>query len=259
MQRVVGSRNDTRAHRASRYRRAMATGTPHPHPDLARVSPPTGAALDALYGVVDDDAGTLPKWFKHVLVACTCLVKRRPDEARKWIASACDAGATPEAIAAIAVDLVLSRGAHMGDELISALVASGRAVPSSVLPGQQSITLDPTSDSIREYFTGVFGSVPERVALLLDRCAPGMRAYHLLRQAGLDDSVLPAHYMEIVLVVVNAADYQPMFVEVHARGAFAKGATEEQLVEACVCAIPHAGVAAWLPASIGIIAGRPAK
>jgi alkylhydroperoxidase/carboxymuconolactone decarboxylase family protein YurZ len=259
MQRVVGYRNDTRRHPGGRYRRDMAPHTSHPHSDLARVSPPTGAALDALFGVINDDASTLPKWFKHVLVACTCLVKRRPDEARTWIASACDAGATPEAIAAIAVDLVLSRGAHIGDELLSSLAASGRAVPTSVLPGQQSITLDPTSDSIRDYFTGVFGTVPERVALLLDRCVPGMRAYHLLRQAGLDDSVLPAHYMEIVLVVVNAADYQPLFVEVHARGAFAKGATEEQLVEACVCAIPHAGVAAWLPASIGIIAGRPAK
>jgi hypothetical protein len=42
-------------------------------------------------------------------------------------------------------------------------------------------------------------------------------------------------------------------------GAFAKRATEEQLIEACVCAIPHAGVAAWVPTSIGIIAGRPAK
>ena len=69
----------------------------------------------------------------------------------------------------------------------------------------------------------------------------------------------PSTLRDVSLVVVNAADYQPMFVEVHARGAFAKGATEEQLVEACVCAIPHAGVAAWLPASIGIIAGRPAK
>jgi 4-carboxymuconolactone decarboxylase len=235
----------------------MASHTSHPHSDLARISPPTGAALASLHDVINDDAGSLPKWFKHVLVACTCLVKRRPDEARTWIASACAAGAAPEAIAAIAVDLVLSRGAHVGDELLAALSASGHAVPSSAVAGQQSIVLDPTSDSIREYFTGVFGSVPERVALLLDTCPAGMRAYHLLRQAGLDDSVLPAHYMELVLVVVNAADYQPMFVEVHARGAFAKGATEEQLVEACVCAIPHAGVAAWLPASIGIIAGRP--
>ena len=235
----------------------MAPRTSHPHSDLARVSPPTGAALESLHNVINDDAGSLPRWFKHVLVACTCLVKRRPDEARTWIASACDAGATPDAIAAIAVDLVLSRGAHMGDELLAALTATGRTVPTTALAGQESIVLDPTSDSIREYFTGVFGSVPERVALLLDRCPPGMRAYHLLRQAGLDDSILPAHYMELVLVVVNAADYQPMFVEVHARGAFAKGATEDQLVEACVCAIPHAGVAAWLPASIGIIAGRP--
>lgn len=235
----------------------MASPISHPHSDLARVSPPTGAALESLHQVINDDAGSLPRWFKHVLVACTCLVKRRPDEARAWIASACDAGVTPEAIAAIAVDLVLSRGAHMGDELLAALTATGRTVPATALAGQESIVLDPTSDSIRDYFTGVFGNVPERVALLLDRCPPGMRAYHLLRQAGLDDSILPAHYMELVLVVVNAADYQPMFVEVHARGAFTKGATEEQLVEACVCAIPHAGVAAWLPASIGIIAGRP--
>jgi alkylhydroperoxidase/carboxymuconolactone decarboxylase family protein YurZ len=90
----------------------------------------------------------------------------------------------------------------------------------------------------------------------MDHCFPAMAAYHLMRQAGLEDSVLPAHHLELVLVALNAAEYQPLFVEVHARGARQKGATEAELVESCVCAIPIAGVAAWLPASQGILGSR---
>lgn len=60
----------------------------------------------------------------------------------------------------------------------------------------------------------------------------------------------------ILLVAINAADYKSDYVLVHAKGARAKGATEAHLVEACVSVIPFAGVAAWLPASEGIMGSR---
>ena len=233
------------------------TPLPGIDPRLTAASPPTAAALAGLSTVVDTD-GALPRWLKHLLVACAAVVKGLDDEVERWVASALAAGATPAQVVAIAVDVTLSRGPHLAGRLLAALDAAGAEVPGGPLPGQDAIPVDPTPEDVRAYFTGVFGAVPDRVALLLDECFPAMRAYHLMRQAGLEGSVVAAHHLELVLVVLNAAEYQPVFVEVHARGAREKGATETELVEACVCAIPVAGVAAWLPASQGILASRPA-
>lgn len=223
---------------------------------LREASPATAAALDGLAAVVDAD-GELPRWFKHLLVACVAALKRREDETHRWVRSAVDAGAPPEAVVAIAIDATLSRGVSVAADILGALAAAGVAPPSAPSAGQLAIDTDPDADAIRAYFTGVFGAVPDRVALLMDHCFPAMAAYHLMRQAGLEDSVLPGYLLELVLVTLNAAEYQPVFVEVHALGARQKGASEAQLVEACVCAIPLAGVAAWLPASQGILASRP--
>jgi alkylhydroperoxidase/carboxymuconolactone decarboxylase family protein YurZ len=223
---------------------------------LLAASPATAAALRGLAHVVDDD-GELPRWFKHLLVACVAALKRRDDETRRWVRSAIDAGASAEAVMAVAVDATLSRGVHVAGDLIDALAATGATPPVEPSSGQLAIDTAPDEAAIRSYFTEVFGAVPDRVALLMDHCFPAMAAYHLMRQAGLEDSVLPAHHLELVLVVLNAAEYQPLFVEVHARGARQKGASEAELVEACACAIPIAGVAAWLPASQGILASRP--
>ena len=223
---------------------------------LLSASPATAGALRGLATVVDTD-GELPRWFKHLLVACVAALKRRDEETHRWMRSAVAAGASPQAVMAVAIDVTLSRGVHVAADLIDALAATGSALPVEPAAGQLAIDTAPDEDAVRAYFTGIFGSVPDRVALLMDHCFPAMAAYHLMRQAGLEDSVLPAHHLELVLVVLNAAEYQPVFVEVHARGARQKGSTESQLVEACVCAIPIAGVAAWLPASQGILASRP--
>lgn len=224
---------------------------------LLTASPATAAALQGLAPVVDTD-GHLPRWFKHLLVACVAALKCRDQETRRWVRSALDAGASPAAVMAIAIDATLSRGVHVAADLLDALAAAGVEAPERPSVGQLAIETTPDHASIDSYFTEVFGAVPDRVALLMDHCFPAMAAYHLMRQAGLEDSVLPAHYLELVLVVMNAAEYQPLFVEVHARGARQKGATEAELVEACACAIPVAGVAAWLPASQGILASRDA-
>lgn len=227
-------------------------GTPA---SLLAASPATASALMGLTSVVDED-GHLPRWFKHLLVACVAALKRRDEETRRWMSSAVAAGASPSAVMAIAIDATLSRGVHVAADLIDALAATGATVPTAPSVGQLAIDTEPDEPAIRAYFTEIFGEVPDRVALLMDHCFPAMAAYHLMRQAGLEDSVLPAHHLELVLVALNAAEYQPLFVEVHARGARQKGATEAALVEACVCAIPIAGVAAWLPASQGILGSR---
>jgi alkylhydroperoxidase/carboxymuconolactone decarboxylase family protein YurZ len=55
---------------------------------------------------------------------------------------------------------------------------------------------------------------------------------------------------------VNAAEFATRFVGIHATGARNVGATEAEIVEAVVCAIPISGVASWLPGADGV---RPPK
>lgn len=57
-----------------------------------------------------------------------------------------------------------------------------------------------------------------------------------------------------MLCAVNAAEYRGDYVEIHARFAARGGASPAQLVEAVVCSIPFAGVAAWVAGANGVSA-----
>ena len=50
---------------------------------------------------------------------------------------------------------------------------------------------------------------------------------------------------ELILCSINAADLQRDFMAIHAAGARRVGASEAQLVEAVLCAIPVSGAGAW--------------
>jgi alkylhydroperoxidase/carboxymuconolactone decarboxylase family protein YurZ len=110
--------------------------------------------------------------------------------------------------------------------------------------------------SARAYFEGHFGSVPNFVELLAENSPPALEGFFLMRRATLMETPMPNKMMELVLCAVNAAEFQASFVAIHARGARRAGATEAELVEACLVAVPLAGLASWVPAAEGIIASR---
>src|SRR5581483_7565636 len=73
--------------------------------------------------------------------------------------------------------------------------------------------------------------------------------YHRMHRGALKADPDAAKLAELVLVAVNAADLESRFVGIHAASARAAGLTDDQLVEAVVCAIPVRGVAAWAAAA----------
>jgi alkylhydroperoxidase/carboxymuconolactone decarboxylase family protein YurZ len=77
-----------------------------------------------------------------------------------------------------------------------------------------------------------------------------------MRQWSLAENKLASKHVELLLCTVNAAEFSSRFVNVHATGARKAGATEAEIVEAVLCAIPVAGVASWLPGADGIMMGR---
>ena len=152
------------------------------------------------------------------------------------------------------VGLLISRGVTPHGLFVSALDAAyGPAPePGPVEPG----TFEASVSGAYEYFTGYFGFVPDYVELLGEQAPGGLEGYFLMRESSLGETPLPARDMELLLCAVNAAEYQAGFVAIHARGARRAGATEEQLVEAALVAMPFAGVASWLPAARGVIDSR---
>jgi alkylhydroperoxidase/carboxymuconolactone decarboxylase family protein YurZ len=99
--------------------------------------------------------------------------------------------------------------------------------------------------SARAYFEGHFGSVPNFVELLAENSPPALEGLFLMRRATLMETPMPNKMMELLLCAVNAAEFQARFVAIHARGARRTGATEAELVEACLVALPLAGLASW--------------
>ncbi|MEX6697977.1 carboxymuconolactone decarboxylase family protein, partial [Pseudomonas aeruginosa] len=73
----------------------------------------------------------------------------------------------------------------------------------------------------------------------------GADAYYLMREGTLSGTALEPTHAELLLVTVLAADYSN-WASVHIDGARKAGATEAQIAEAILCAVPVAGLSAWV-------------
>ena len=111
-------------------------------------------------------------------------------------------------------------------------------------------------DACLEYFHGYFGFVPDYIEVMASEAPRALEGYVLMRQWSLAENMLDAKHVELLLCTVNAAEFSSRFVNVHANGARNAGATEAEIVEAVICAIPVSGVASWLPGADGIVMGR---
>jgi alkylhydroperoxidase/carboxymuconolactone decarboxylase family protein YurZ len=188
---------------------------------------------------------------KSLFAGAISATKGRASDTTAWLKKALGAGLAPAAAQHAANLMLLSRGLEVSRLMIESIPESKEiAVEIEAAP-------TPSRDEIFDYFTTVFGSLPARVSLLGEHVPAALVYYHLLRRSGLETGSLKPRISELMLVAVNAAEYQRDYIRIHAEGALKKGATEAQLVEACVCAIPFAGVAAWFPASEAILSLRP--
>ena len=70
-------------------------------------------------------------------------------------------------------------------------------------------------------------------------------AYYLMRRGSIDANPLSPKHGELLLLAILAAGYSPMALT-HVRGARNAGASDEEIAEAVLCAIPAAGIAAWM-------------
>ncbi len=133
-------------------------------------------------------------------------------------------GNTAVEVRAVALALYLSRGARPCRAVLDALAAARTDdLPTLGGAGDAHTNVDDpiAADDIVAEFVRVFGTVPERVALLVEHSHDGLEAYHRMRVAVLGDGALEPVVSELTLMAVNAAEHRSDFAAVHARGAAA--------------------------------------
>lgn len=139
--------------------------------------------------------------------------------------------------------LTLARGRAVADRFA---VAAGRE------PRSDSAAPDPDpaeTEAARVFFAAPDGSTPPAIALLAAHVPGYLVGYRELREGLYAESGIGTQLAELALFAVSAGDYVEPHAAVHAGKAVAAGATGAQLVEAGLCAVPAAGMAAWLVAA----------
>ncbi len=180
--------------------------------------------------------GAIPASSKALLIAAAAAARGQEELAATELRRARALGVAEELIALCAGALLLSRGEMACRRLLAAAGSLGD-VPEPRADGD---------DDGPGYFRAYAGTeLPARMRSLLER-APGVfEGYHRMHHAVLSSDPRTDRFAELVLCAINAAELQSGFVAIHAASARRRGVSDDELVEAVLCAVPVAGVAAW--------------
>ncbi len=208
---------------------------------LRRDAPKTVAGFRRWRAIIDTD-GVLPARIKRLFVACAATMKGYSELAERELAAAWDAGLTEtEAGAAVAIlASVRGEGAALRYHDLFR-----RTYPHAVDPDSPDENLAIEPGAAEANFLHYFGTMPPSLGKLLDLNPLGADAYYLMREGTLSGTALGPVNAELLLVTVLVADYSP-WASVHIKGARAAGASEEAVAEAVICAVPTAGLSAWV-------------
>ena len=221
--------------------------------ELASISHKFAEGYARIRDVTDND-GACPAWAKALYMACAAAVRTHPEMMHREITRSRELGLTLSDARGAALAVLISRGEAVYTRFTDAVnQAFGDQVGA---PDHPSPEFEVDRDSALAYFHSYFGFVPDYVELMADDAPRALEGYVLMRQWSLAENTLDAKHVELLLCTVNAAEFSSRFVNVHANGARNAGATEAEIVEAVVCAIPVSGVASWLPGADGIMEGR---
>ncbi|MAS99537.1 MAG: carboxymuconolactone decarboxylase family protein [Actinomycetota bacterium] len=203
---------------------------------------------------VTDRDGALPAWAKALFMASAAAVKGHDQLLHEELRRSKELGLSLNDARGAALTVFISRGEEVYSRFTAAvneIYNEAIEIESQVMPDFE---LD--RDSCLEYFEGYFGFIPPYVELMADDAPRALEGYVLMREFSLAENLLDAKNVELLLCTVNAAEFSSRFVNVHANGARKAGASEAEIVESVICAIPVAGVASWLPGADGIMEGR---
>ncbi|MET1082322.1 MAG: carboxymuconolactone decarboxylase family protein [Burkholderiales bacterium] len=208
---------------------------------LRRDAPKTLAGYRLFREVIETD-GALPAPIKRLFVAAAACTKGYATMARRELSAAAASGLDLDLAAAAMTILASSRGegaALRFGEVLTSSYGSEVAVEAEETP----VVVE--EGDAEKNFLSYFGSMPPSLEKLLELVPVGADAYYLMREGTLSRTALPPRYAELLLVTVIAADYNE-WAAVHMDGARRAGASEAEIAEAVLCAVPVAGLSAWV-------------
>ena len=221
--------------------------------ELAAISPKFAEGYARVRDVTDRD-GACPAWAKALYMAAAATVRGHRELALRELTRSHQLGLRLSDARGASLAVLISRGeavydafARTVDQVFETEAArSGDPIPEFSLDRQAALA----------YFESYFGFVPDYIEVMANDAPRALEGYVLMRQWSLAENTLAAKHVELLLCTINAAEFSSRFVNVHANGARNAGATEAEITEAVVCAIPVSGVASWLPGADGIMEGR---
>ena len=218
----------------------------HPPTSLVEIAhltlnaPKTVAGYGRLRAVTDVD-GALPAAIKAIYLAASALVRGYGDLARREMLRARDIGLSQEMANGAVAILCSVRGEGAAvrfngivEEIWGPATEAASEVNVTVAPGEA-----------KRNFEAYFGSVPPSLQTLLDLAPVGADAYYLMRESTLSGTTLGKKNAELMLVAVLVSDYSE-WSRVHIDGARKAGASEAEIAEAILCAVPASGLSAWV-------------
>lgn len=214
---------------------------------LRRIAPKTLAGYARFRCIIDED-GALPARIKALYVAVAATTKGYPEMARRELARARVSGLSREEASSAVTALCSVRGEGAALRFLAVLEEEYGADRVEEVPLRE---ISVSSTEARDNFLAYFGTMPPSLGKLVDHLPIAADAYYLMREGTLAATAIGTKYAELLLVTVIAADYSPL-VAVHAKGAVTAGASEIELYEALLCAVPVAGLSAWVASSNAI-------
>lgn len=210
---------------------------------LGELAPYTVAGYALFREIVEVD-GALPAKIKALFAAVAAVNKGYPELAQREVDRAARLGLTLNEAAAGLIVLSSLRGEGAALAFKAVLDA---AYPQRAAATAPASLPEAAAGEAENNFKQYFGTVPPALAKLLELSPKGADAYYLMRKGSIECNRLSTKYAELMLITILAADYSPM-AATHIKAARSVGASESELAEAILCAVPSAGIAAWISA-----------
>jgi alkylhydroperoxidase/carboxymuconolactone decarboxylase family protein YurZ len=217
---------------------------------LRRNAPKTVAGYRLFREVIERD-GALPSTMKRLFLSAAACAKGYPEMAERELAAAAAAGLALEDAASAMAILSSSRGegaAMRFGALLGRCYGCEAEIEADVSP--IIVEAGEAAANFRQYF----GQMPPSLGTLIELVPTGADAYYLMREGTLGGTALAPAYAELLLVAVLAADYSE-WASVHMDGARRAGASEAEIAEAILCAVPVAGLSAWVVGATAMAGG----
>jgi 4-carboxymuconolactone decarboxylase len=211
-----------------------------------------GNGLRQIYAFLDAD-GALPRHEKAVFIAFGHAVLGQTPLLHRALERARDLGTPAAFVARASILLLLNRG----ETAFRDFTLAARELfdmPAAAAPAEP---FEATADEALAYFAEHFGGeVPYRQRLFAELAPAAFAGYQQMHAGALKHNPLGPRTGELLLCTALTAVYEFTLLDVHVSGARTAGASEAEIAEAILCAVPAAGLTAWAGGSGAIVRTR---